>query len=213
MVRMPPSGFFSSITAAALMGLPLPHSLMAGASLHVAVPAPTRGLKAAGIVGHKVRLMGGDVRQWHGLPVSSPERAYCEIAAALSIGDLVAVGCQSGADQAVVLAVVAAGLAARLRVFCVAASLPACPAWVQAAARAGAAVVLAAGGPASVPLVARYLLRSVAAFAGCSRAVFAAPGAGSLAVARECVRASVPGAWVPGPGGWSSWVPAQSRLF
>lgn len=91
MVRMPEAGFFSSATAAAIMGLPLPPAL-ATPPLHVAVPAPTRALKARGIVGHKVQLMGGDVRQWHGLPVSSPERAFCEIAALLSLGDLVAVG-------------------------------------------------------------------------------------------------------------------------
>jgi hypothetical protein len=39
---------------------------------------------------------------------------------------------------------------------------------------------------------ARYLLRSKAAFAGCSAAVFFAPGAGSLAVAREAVKAGIP---------------------
>jgi very-short-patch-repair endonuclease len=92
LARMPSTGFFSSVTAAAIMSLPLPHSLTAGSALHVAVPAPTRALKARGVIGHKVQLMGGDVRQWHGLPVSSPERAFCEIAAVLSLADLVAVG-------------------------------------------------------------------------------------------------------------------------
>ena len=92
MHRMPASGFFSSLTAAAIMGFPLPHSHLAATALHVAVPAPTRGLKARGVIGHKVRLMGGDVRLWHGLPLSSPERAFCEIAAELAVADLVAAG-------------------------------------------------------------------------------------------------------------------------
>ena len=35
----------------------------------------SRGLNARGVVGHKVRLMGGDVRLWHGIRISSPERA------------------------------------------------------------------------------------------------------------------------------------------
>ena len=90
--RMPSTGFFSSITAAAVMGLPLPRPQLGSAALHVAVVAPTRGVKARGVIGHKVQLMGGDVRQWHGLPLSSPERAFCEIAAEVDLADLVAVG-------------------------------------------------------------------------------------------------------------------------
>jgi very-short-patch-repair endonuclease len=92
LVRMPAAGFFNSVTAAAIMGLPLPRSLPVGRGLHVAVPAPSRGLRAAGVIGHKVQLMGDDVRLWHGLPVSSPERTYCEIAAVVQLADLVAVG-------------------------------------------------------------------------------------------------------------------------
>ena len=90
--RMPPAAFFNSITAAAVMGLPLPRTRTAATVLHVAVAAPARGPRGRGIIGHKVQLMGDDVRQWHGLPLSSPERAFCEIAAELDLADLVAVG-------------------------------------------------------------------------------------------------------------------------
>lgn len=90
--RMPPAAFFNSLTAAEVMGLPLSRAVVAPTVLHVAVVAPTRGLRGRGVVGHKVQLMGGDVRLWHGLPLSSPERAFCEIAAELDLADLVAVG-------------------------------------------------------------------------------------------------------------------------
>ena len=36
--------------------------------------------------------MGADVRRWRGLPVSAPERLWCELAGVLSLEDLVAVG-------------------------------------------------------------------------------------------------------------------------
>jgi hypothetical protein len=52
-------------------------------------------------------------------------------------------------------------------------------------------VTRSAGGT-SAPFHARFLLRSIAAFQGCAAAVFFSPGAGSLAVARECVRSGLP---------------------
>lgn len=84
--------FFNSVTAAMLMGLPLPRAFQSDPSLHVAVPAPTHASGARGVAGHTVQLMGGDSRVWHGLRVSTPERVWCELAALLPLPDLVAVG-------------------------------------------------------------------------------------------------------------------------
>ena len=84
--------FFSSVTAALLMGLPLPLAHHKDLTIHVAVPAPSRSSVAKGVSGHKVQLMGGDSREWHGLRVSTPERVWCELGAVLSLPDLVAVG-------------------------------------------------------------------------------------------------------------------------
>jgi len=106
-------------------------------------------------------------------------------------GASVHVGCQFGADQQVVT-FAACFYPLSLVVFAVAPSLAQAPGQVQAASSAGARVVLAAGGGAQVPIRARYLLRSKSAFAGCSAAVFFAPGPGSLAVAREAVKAGLP---------------------
>lgn len=102
-------------------------------------------------------------------------------------GKSVHVGCQFGADQAVISACPPSSLL----VFAVA-SVMSLPEHLQAARAAGVRVVTCAGGSESTPLKARYLLRSIKAFQGCSQAVFFAPGAGSLAVARECVRSGLP---------------------
>jgi len=105
-------------------------------------------------------------------------------------GCKVHVGCQSGADQGTIWL----GLfsPSSLVVFAVGPSFELVSPVIERAHHAGASVTLAAGGPQSVPLKARYLLRSKAAFAGCGQAVFFQPGPGSLAVARECIKSSIP---------------------
>jgi len=62
---------------------------------------------------------------------------------------------------------------------------------VMAAHMAGVSVSWWAGGSASVPLAARLIRRSQAAFQGCAEAVFFSPGAGSLAVAGYAVKAGL----------------------
>ena len=154
----------------------------------------------------------------------------------ISSGASVHVGCQFGADQQVAMSAAFHHFLS-LVVFAVAPSLQAAPAHVQRCARAGGRVVLSSGG-SSAPMPARYLLRSIAAFQGCSQAVFFAPGPGSLAVARECVQSGIPvfafscsehpmqeppapipsqaGQWVASSfSGFScwQWQPAQLSLF
>ena len=109
------------------------------------------------------------------------------VQSAVHAGYSVHVGCQRGADQQVTQACFPSSLV----VFAVSPTIAQSPTHVQQAARAGARVVLGAGG-SSAPIKAHYLLRSIAAFQGCSQAVFFCPGSGSLAVARECVKSSVP---------------------
>lgn len=99
------------------------------------------------------------------------------------------VGCQRGADQAVIWASLFAP--SYLFVFAVAPTLAEAPAVIERAHHAGAAVTLSAGGE-SAPIKARYLRRSIAAFQGCSQALFFQPGPGSLAVAREAIKAGLP---------------------
>lgn len=148
---------------------------------------------------------------------------------AATLGYSAHVGCQFGADQAVI----SAGQSfLPVHVFAVAPKASA-PAHVLNAVVAS--VTYSAGGT-SAPEPARYLLRSIAAFQGCSQAVFFSPGAGSLAVARECVRSGLQvfafcagglppvgkppktaGAWVPssfmGFECWQWQAPSQPSLF
>lgn len=104
-------------------------------------------------------------------------------------GASVHVGCQFGADQSVV-SYFSMFAPSSLSVFAVAPSPAKAPRHVQQVAQS-VRVVFGAGG-SSAPMPARYLLRSIAAFQGCEAAVFFNPGAGSLAVARECIKAGLP---------------------
>lgn len=112
------------------------------------------------------------------------------VSAVVSAGQSIHVGCQLGADQQVISA--ALGFAhSSLVVFAVSPALSSAPAHVQHVAALGVPVVLSAGG-SSAPVPARFLLRSIAAFQGCSAAVFFSPGPGSLAVAREAIAQGLP---------------------
>ena len=169
----------------------------------------------------------GGSRHWRKIKKSLISQVVSSV---ISTGQAVRVGCQFGADQAVANSATPSSLV----VFAVAPILAQAPQHVQQAAARGARVVLGAGGQ-SAPMPARYLLRSIAAFQGCSVAVFFSPGHGSLAVAREAVShglqvfafgdqpAPIPsqaGAWVfdflvIGSQAFPcwSWSPAQLSLF
>lgn len=101
-------------------------------------------------------------------------------------GAVIHTGCQFGADQGVVMVTPPLSLV----VFAVE-SQQAAPAHVTHAESLGATVRYEAGGT-QAPIKARYLLRSRAAFQGCDTAVFFTPGAGSLAVARDAIKAGLP---------------------
>jgi hypothetical protein len=112
--------------------------------------------------------------------------------AVIQSGVPIHVGCQSGADQAVIWSALFAP--SFLFVFAVAHTLETTPATVERSFHAGASLTLSAGNPEQkvASFKARFLLRSKAAAKGCSQAVFFQPGPGSLAVARECIKAHMP---------------------
>jgi len=134
-------------------------------------------------------------------------------------GHVVSVGCASGVDAAAIVGCLSIG--ALPRVFAVFAKSGQ-GSWrssatkiVQAAAKAGAAVIWSAGGSARVPFATRLMRRSLAALAGCGLAVFFAPGRGSLQVARAALRAGVPVLlWRVGlPAAPALQVKAQSVIY
>lgn len=90
--RAPDNTYFCSVTAALLYRIPLPLPLEQSSLLHVGVPAPARAPRVEGVVGHKFQIEESDIRDWHGLRVTTPERTWCDLATALSVPDLVAAG-------------------------------------------------------------------------------------------------------------------------
>jgi hypothetical protein len=90
--RLPEHTFFCGLTAAALLGIPLPPWCASQLALHVGAPAPARAPHARGIVGHRYRLDAASVRPWRGLRLTTAERTWCDIASALTLHDLVAAG-------------------------------------------------------------------------------------------------------------------------
>lgn len=88
---MPTGQFFSHVTAAQLLGMPLPRYATRDASLHVSVVAPDRAHQGAGITGHTV---GVRPELWlvGGLTVQNPVSTWCELAPVLGIDDLIALG-------------------------------------------------------------------------------------------------------------------------
>lgn len=81
--------FFSHASAAVLWGLPLPGRIEAGPH-HVSVLWPARAPRIAGVIGHALRRPR--VVEGAGWRVQAPADAWCELARALTLDELVAAG-------------------------------------------------------------------------------------------------------------------------
>lgn len=91
-VRLPSHVFFSYSTAALLLGAPLPWRLESDPLIHASVPAPHPAPHATGLVGHSIAVAPEDVVTSGWLRLTSASRTWCDLAATLSLADLVAVG-------------------------------------------------------------------------------------------------------------------------
>ncbi len=91
-LRMPSTAFFCGVTAALILGIPLPRRHEQPLPLHVGMPSPGRANRAAGTVGHKFQISPEDIVDWGGLRVTSAARTWCDLAAVLDLEDLVAAG-------------------------------------------------------------------------------------------------------------------------
>ncbi len=125
----------------------------------------------------------------------------------LAAGESVHVGCSTGADQTVLSHCLNSSAFSQVKAFAAFAAPVPSPSLsgllfpgscgvsnikgIQAFALAGGSVSWLAGGSLSLPLAARLIRRSIAAFQGCESAVFFAPGAGSLAVAAHAIKAGL----------------------
>lgn len=91
-LRMPRHAFFTHETAALLLGLPLPRAMEAAPPLHVGIAAPARAMDARGVVGHSMRIRPDEILAWRDLRFTGPARTWLDLAARLSLIDLVAAG-------------------------------------------------------------------------------------------------------------------------
>lgn len=91
-LRMPDEAVFSHATAALLFRAPLPFALEGDSRLHIAVQSTARAPHAAGVLGHSLDLAPEDVVETNGLRHTSAARTWCDLAAHLSLPDLVALG-------------------------------------------------------------------------------------------------------------------------
>jgi len=90
--RLPVEAFFSSVTAALLVGVPLPWHEERSARLHVTVPRDIGRPQIHGVVAHRDVVGEGEVVVWNGIRVSRPERLWMELGGVLGLRDLVAAG-------------------------------------------------------------------------------------------------------------------------
>lgn len=92
MLRLPWYAFFCRETAAELRGIPLPMRVVRSADLHVGVRAGRRRVDARGIEAHHLTLVDGDVVIWKGIRMTSVARTWIDLAAVLTLSELVAAG-------------------------------------------------------------------------------------------------------------------------
>lgn len=92
MTRLPPYAAVSHATAALLDGLPLPTRLEHDETVHISVPLGARAPRGRGTCGHQVRCGPADADHRHGFLSTAAHRTFCDLAATLSLHELVAVG-------------------------------------------------------------------------------------------------------------------------
>lgn len=77
-------------TAAMLHGIPVPHRFGETSPIHVAVPPGAAAVRRAGVVGRRLDIAGTEVTVVQHVMVTRPERTWCDLAAHLTVPELVA---------------------------------------------------------------------------------------------------------------------------
>lgn len=91
-LRMRPGQFFSHITAARLLGAPLPTPFAAGEGLHVSSRTPQRPPRTRGVIGHELKSDGNSSQTRFGLRVADAAEVWLQLAASLPEAEHVALG-------------------------------------------------------------------------------------------------------------------------
>ncbi|MET3933001.1 hypothetical protein [Arthrobacter sp. OAP107] len=88
-----PGAWVSHQTAAELTLLGLP-PWMDGETVHLSKPHELPRVRRAGVVGHRVRMIPGEIGECDGIPISLPPRTWLDLAGALPLKYVVAMGDQ-----------------------------------------------------------------------------------------------------------------------
>ena len=89
-----PGAWVSHDTAAVLTRLGLPPWLGDCYSIHLSKPHELPRVRRAGVTGHRVRCIPGELTDVDGVPVTVPPRTWLDLAAALPLNYLIALGDQ-----------------------------------------------------------------------------------------------------------------------
>lgn len=89
-----PGAWVSHATAAELTGLGLPPWLGQEETIHLSKPHGLPRVRRAGVTGHRVHVIPGEVTEIDGIPVSVPPRTWLDLAAVLPLRYLIAMGDQ-----------------------------------------------------------------------------------------------------------------------
>ncbi len=90
--RLPAEMHFSHVTAALILGAPLPLHLERRPELDVTALLPASAPHAAGILGHRSTVSAGDIVIRAGVRHTSAARTWIDLSSGLRVEDLVAVG-------------------------------------------------------------------------------------------------------------------------
>jgi hypothetical protein len=88
--RITDTGFISHTSAAALWGIPLP--LTIDTRVHVSHPHRSRAVRTRGVVGHHLVIRPDEITEIEGIPITTPERTWCDLAGLIGLEALVAAG-------------------------------------------------------------------------------------------------------------------------
>jgi very-short-patch-repair endonuclease len=89
-----PGAWVSHETAAELAALGLPSWMDSQSTIHLSKPHGLPRVRRAGVQGHRVHVIPGEVMQIGGIPVSVPPRTWLDLAAVLPLNYLIAMGDQ-----------------------------------------------------------------------------------------------------------------------
>ena len=89
-----PGAWVSHETAAMLTELGLPPWLGTGCTVHLSKPHELPRVRRAGVTGHRVRLIPGELTDVGGIPVTAPPRTWLDLAMVLPLNYLIALGDQ-----------------------------------------------------------------------------------------------------------------------